>query len=122
MCFSLESVCISTYGQRAVCPADPKLGVTRVMLLLPSLVVAATAAERAPSADPCAARAVPPPLPPRAQWGAVVDLQILRERATGASRGCAFVGYDSSEDAEAAIQHLNHRVHLPGALAPLEVG
>lgn len=55
------------------------------------------------------------------QWGTVRDITILRERATGASRGCAFVGFANSEEADAAVQHLNHRVQLPGALGPLEV-
>ncbi|KIZ02294.1 CUG-BP- and ETR-3-like factor 5 [Monoraphidium neglectum] len=55
------------------------------------------------------------------QCGTVIDVQILRERATGQSRGCAFVGYETSQEAEAAIEQLNHRVHLPGAATPLEV-
>jgi hypothetical protein len=58
-------------------------------------------------------------MPP--QCGTVIDVQILRERATGQSRGCAFVGYETSQEAEAAIEQLNHRVHLPGAATPLEV-
>ncbi|GBF95952.1 CUG-BP- and ETR-3-like factor [Raphidocelis subcapitata] len=55
------------------------------------------------------------------QWGAVRDVMILRERSSGLSRGCAFVGYESAEEAEAAIAHLDRRVHLPGAPGPLEV-
>ncbi|KAI8462603.1 MAG: hypothetical protein J3K34DRAFT_475967 [Monoraphidium minutum] len=55
------------------------------------------------------------------QWGSVRDVMILRERSTGLSRGCAFVGFDTAEEAQAAIQHLDHRVHLPNALGPLEV-
>jgi len=51
----------------------------------------------------------------------VRDVSILRDRSTGASRGCAFVGFESSDEAETAIQHLNSRVRLPGATAPLEV-
>lgn len=46
---------------------------------------------------------------------------VLRERSSGQSRGCAFVGYESQEEAEAAIAHMDRRVHLPGAPGPLEV-
>lgn len=55
------------------------------------------------------------------QWGTVRDLTILRERTNGASRGCAFIGYENGDEAEAAIQHLNDRVQLPGASRVLEV-
>ncbi|GBF89388.1 hypothetical protein Rsub_01960 [Raphidocelis subcapitata] len=55
------------------------------------------------------------------QWGFVRDVSILRERVLGLSRGCAFVGFACVEEAEAAIAHLNNRLRLPGALAPLEV-
>jgi RNA recognition motif-containing protein len=56
------------------------------------------------------------------QFGAVLDASILRDRMTGLSRGCGFVGFETSEEAEAAIQHLNSRVCLPGAAGLLEVG
>jgi hypothetical protein len=65
-------------------------------------------------------RAAAPDHPPL-QWGAVRDIMILREQPSGVSRGCAFVGYTAAEDAQAAIQHLNARVQLPGAAGPLEV-
>jgi RNA recognition motif-containing protein len=62
---------------------------------------------------------LPPPRAP--QWGPLRDLMILREQPSGLSRGCAFVGFTAAGDAEAVITHLNGRVHLPGAAAPLEV-
>jgi hypothetical protein len=89
---------------------------------------AAAAAASCSSSRPFLSRAHLPPSPAPAsagaarQWGTVRDVMILRDRATGLSRGCAFVGYETSEEAEAAIQNLDRRVHLPGALGPLEVG
>ena len=49
-------------------------------------------------------------------------MSILRERSTGLSRGCAFIGFESAGEAHAAIEQLNGQMHLPGAKGPLEVG
>ena len=58
---------------------------------------------------------------PHSQWGAVGDLSILRERASGSSRGCAFVCYADAPAAAAAIAALDGRAQLPGAPRCLEV-
>lgn len=55
------------------------------------------------------------------QWGTVQDIIVLKDKTTGQPRGCAFVSYATREEAEAAIQHLDRRVQLPGALSKLEV-
>jgi hypothetical protein len=60
-----------------------------------------------------------PPVPP--QFGLVRDAIILRDKLTGDSRGCAFVSYGTKEEADAAIAALDRKLHLPGALCPLEV-
>jgi RNA recognition motif-containing protein len=78
-------------------------------------------------------RATPPP-PPRPlpsphphaalapiQWGEVRDIIMLKDKATGQPRGCAFVSFAMREEAETAIQQLDRRVQLPGALSQLEV-
>ncbi len=59
--------------------------------------------------------------PPPPQCGNVKDLIILKDKVTGAPRGCAFVSYGTKEEAENAIARLDRQVHLPGALSPLEV-
>jgi len=51
----------------------------------------------------------------------VKDIIVLKDKATGQPRGCAFVSYATREEAEAAIRHLDRRVQLPGALNKLEV-
>ena len=52
----------------------------------------------------------------------VKDCVILKDRVTGQPRGCAFVSYATREEAEAAIAKLDRKLHLTGALSPLEVG
>ncbi len=49
------------------------------------------------------------------------DIIVLKEKASGQPRGCAFVSYATREEAEAAIRHLDRRVQLPGAASHLEV-
>jgi hypothetical protein len=56
------------------------------------------------------------------QWGEVKDIIVLKDKATGQPRGCAFVSYAAREEAEAAVAHLDRRVQLPGAAGKLEVG
>jgi CUG-BP- and ETR3-like factor len=55
------------------------------------------------------------------QCGAVEDLIILKDKAIGQSRGCAFVSFATKEEAEEAISKLDRQVHLPGAFSSLEV-
>lgn len=52
----------------------------------------------------------------------MLDIQVLRDKATGQSRGCAFISYGTREEAQGAIDLLNEAVQLPGALSPVEVG
>lgn len=51
----------------------------------------------------------------------MLDIQILRDKASGQSRGCAFVSYGTREEAQQAIDLLNEALQLPGSLCPLEV-
>ncbi len=55
------------------------------------------------------------------QWGKVHEVILWKSRATGNPQGCAFVFYDTREEAEQAIAELDRKVHLPGASRPLEV-
>ena len=46
---------------------------------------------------------------------------VLRDRMTGASRGCAFVTFQGRDVAEAAISALDKKLMLPGSNQLLEV-
>ena len=52
----------------------------------------------------------------------VADIICLKDKRTGLNRGCAFVSYALKSEAEAAIAKLDRKIHLTGALCPLEVG
>eukprot|EP00727_Mastigamoeba_balamuthi_P009428 m51a1_g5107 putative cugbp elav-like family member 3 isoform x9 (392) ;mRNA; r:324342-327377 len=54
-------------------------------------------------------------------YGPIIEVAIIRQRATGESRGCAFVTYKQKIDAENAMAGLHNKVHLPGAANPLQV-
>ncbi|GAX72674.1 hypothetical protein CEUSTIGMA_g130.t1 [Chlamydomonas eustigma] len=53
--------------------------------------------------------------------GDVQDLIILREKHTEEPRGCAFVSFATKEQAEKAIEKLDKKIQLPGALSAIEV-
>lgn len=53
--------------------------------------------------------------------GAIKDVSILRDQATGTSKGCAFVIYEELAHAEAAIEKLDKKIKLPGATSNVEV-
>lgn len=55
------------------------------------------------------------------QVGYPKEFTILRDMATGQSRGCAFAIYDDKAIAEAAIEKLDKKITLPGGAMPLEV-
>jgi CUG-BP- and ETR3-like factor len=55
------------------------------------------------------------------QCGFVQDILILRDQVTGQHRGCAFVSYATQDEAENAIETLDRKLQLPGALSFLEV-
>eukprot|EP00744_Colponema_vietnamica_P001147 GILI01001932.1.p1 GENE.GILI01001932.1~~GILI01001932.1.p1 ORF type:complete len:368 (-),score=139.80 GILI01001932.1:447-1550(-) len=55
------------------------------------------------------------------EFGAVSELSILRDKATGAHKGCAFAKFDSISDADNAIQALNNQRQLPGAVNKMVV-
>lgn len=46
-------------------------------------------------------------------YGTLDDLVIIRDKLTGAHRGCAFASYYSRDAAEKAIEELHNRVTLP---------
>lgn len=54
-------------------------------------------------------------------FGPIEDLVIIRDKLTGAHRGCAFASYFSREDAEKAISELHNKVTLPDSINPLQV-
>jgi len=59
--------------------------------------------------------------PTVSQFGTVIELTVLRDRATQMHRGCAFLIYSTKDEAMAAIQGLNNLITLPGAKMPLQV-
>ncbi|KAI9909629.1 hypothetical protein PsorP6_014602 [Peronosclerospora sorghi] len=54
-------------------------------------------------------------------FGALEDLVIIRDKITGAHRGCAFASYFKREAAETAVHELHNKVTLPQSLNPLQV-
>eukprot|EP00802_Teleaulax_amphioxeia_P023254 Tamp_23801.p2 GENE.Tamp_23801~~Tamp_23801.p2 ORF type:complete len:174 (-),score=39.22 Tamp_23801:496-945(-) len=54
-----------------------------------------------------------------APFGAVEKVYIIKEKATGQSRGCAFVKFSTREGATAVIENLHQKMTMPGAPQPL---
>ncbi|KAF1313638.1 Cug-bp- and etr-3-like factor, partial [Globisporangium splendens] len=54
-------------------------------------------------------------------FGQVEDLVIIRDKLTGAHRGCAFASFFSRDAAEKAIAELHNKVTLPQSINPLQV-
>ncbi|CAK4068010.1 unnamed protein product [Aphanomyces euteiches] len=54
-------------------------------------------------------------------FGPLYDLVIIRDKISGAHRGCAFVTYCTRDAAEAAIDTLHNQVTLPMSTNPLQV-
>lgn len=54
-------------------------------------------------------------------FGPVEDLVIIRDKLTGAHRGCAFASFFTREAAEQAIAELHNKVTLPQSINPLQV-
>jgi len=50
-----------------------------------------------------------------APYGTVSDVMFLKNKVTGQHRGCAFVTYETAEEAQAAIDAMNDKVTLEGA-------
>ena len=44
---------------------------------------------------------------------------MMKDKATGQSKGCAFVKFSIIEAADAAISALNQKMTMPGATQPL---
>eukprot|EP00923_Selenidium_pygospionis_P048491 GHVN01083426.1.p1 GENE.GHVN01083426.1~~GHVN01083426.1.p1 ORF type:complete len:617 (-),score=83.45 GHVN01083426.1:1821-3671(-) len=55
------------------------------------------------------------------EYGSVGDVIIIRDRAMGAHKGCAFVRMKSITQADAAIRALNNQRTLEASLGPLQV-
>ncbi|KAI3787663.1 hypothetical protein L1987_42288 [Smallanthus sonchifolius] len=53
------------------------------------------------------------------QYGTLKDLQILRGASQQTSKGCAFVKYETKEQAVAAIEGLNGKHKMEGSTVPL---
>ncbi|CAH0521699.1 unnamed protein product [Peronospora belbahrii] len=54
-------------------------------------------------------------------FGPLEDLVIIRDKITGAHRGCAFVSYFTHDAAEKAVHELHNKVTLPQSINPLQV-
>lgn len=54
-------------------------------------------------------------------FGAIEDLVIIRDKLTGAHRGCAFASFYARDAAERAVAELHNKVTLPQSINPLQV-
>ncbi|GMF09152.1 unnamed protein product [Phytophthora lilii] len=54
-------------------------------------------------------------------FGPLEDLVIIRDKITGAHRGCAFASFFSRDAADKAVQELHNKVTLPQSINPLQV-
>lgn len=54
-------------------------------------------------------------------FGPLEDIVIIRDKLTGAHRGCAFASFFSRDAAERAIAELHNKVTLPQSINPLQV-
>lgn len=54
-------------------------------------------------------------------FGPLKDVAIIRDKHTGLHRGCAFVTFWSSADAERAQEELHDKFTFPGARRPAQV-
>lgn len=55
------------------------------------------------------------------KYGIIRDIVIMVDKPTGKSKGCAFVCYNSKQEAERAIQNMDRKVTLPSGVRALEV-
>ncbi|GBG59460.1 hypothetical protein CBR_g38484 [Chara braunii] len=55
------------------------------------------------------------------EFGTLLEVAVIKNKATGLSQGCAFVKYASIEDAERAIRAVNNMRCLPGNTVPVQV-
>jgi CUG-BP- and ETR3-like factor len=54
-------------------------------------------------------------------FGNVVDLHVIRDHASKAHKGCAFVTFGTREETEACIYGLHNKMTLPGMSKPIQV-
>jgi RNA recognition motif-containing protein len=54
-------------------------------------------------------------------FGSIIACNVIRDRVTGVHRGCAFVTFEDSVDADAAVMHFDDKVALPGAANRMQV-
>lgn len=50
-------------------------------------------------------------------YGSILEVVIIKDKATGQSKGCAFVVFSTKAEADAAIQSLHMKITLPGLYA-----
>eukprot|EP00271_Cylindrocystis_brebissonii_P005206 TRINITY_DN17172_c0_g1_i1.p1 TRINITY_DN17172_c0_g1~~TRINITY_DN17172_c0_g1_i1.p1 ORF type:complete len:688 (+),score=262.13 TRINITY_DN17172_c0_g1_i1:187-2250(+) len=55
------------------------------------------------------------------EFGSVLEVALIKDKATGQQRGCAFIKYASLEEAERAIKGLHNQRTLPGGNSPVQV-
>jgi RNA recognition motif-containing protein len=60
-------------------------------------------------------------IPYFAEFGPIVELTVIRDRATKLHKGCAFVSYLQIESAHQAIEQLHDKIKLGHAINPLQV-
>ncbi|PKI48090.1 hypothetical protein CRG98_031534 [Punica granatum] len=55
------------------------------------------------------------------EHGNVIEVALIRDRRTGQQRGCCFIKYSTSEEADRAIRALHNQYTLPGGVGPIQV-
>ncbi|EED95475.1 ribonuceoprotein, partial [Thalassiosira pseudonana CCMP1335] len=54
-------------------------------------------------------------------YGRILDMTVIRDRRTGTHRGCAFVTYESGEDAMRVVNEMHGKYRFEGAMWPAQV-
>ncbi|KAK6930307.1 RNA recognition motif domain, partial [Dillenia turbinata] len=55
------------------------------------------------------------------EHGNVIEVALIKDKRTGQQRGCCFIKYATSEEADRAIRALHNQFTLPGGVGPIQV-
>lgn len=55
------------------------------------------------------------------EFGPILELTVIRDKATKQHRGCAFLTYARKQNASRAIQQLHDKIKLPNAVNPIQI-
>ncbi|KAK9086250.1 hypothetical protein Syun_028644 [Stephania yunnanensis] len=55
------------------------------------------------------------------EHGNVIEVALIKDKGTGQPKGCCFIKYATSEEADGAIRALHNQFTLPGSAGPIQV-